>query len=261
MNRQQATKHLTIPTPSTSAHRTLPFKPPTLSQIRSNLPKPQTPSIPKIHVGIVSRVGTMSKTVHVSFNTQRFDNWLKRHTQHTTRVLAHEPTGYLRAGDVVEFARFTPLTMAERYECGKLDRRGGGVRYEVHRVITPFGERVEERKELKGRGELWENLGSIEFERRKEELVRPWNTNPERRMGILEGMYEAVRMEVERMQGALRSEPSNFAGSEQAPDEGEQQAAGGGGTIPAEDLLDDMSDAQKDIASELQRLQQESPPA
>jgi ribosomal protein S17 len=203
----------------------------------------------------------MSKTAHISFNTQRFDNWLKRHTQHPTRVLAHEPTGYLRAGDVVEFARFTPATMAERYECGKLNRRGGGVRYEVHRVITPFGELVEDRKELKGKGELWENLGSREFERRKEELGRPWNTNPKRRMGILEGMCEAVGMEVQKMQGILRSERNNSMGSEQAPVKGMQQITGRGGTAPAEDRLDEMSDAQKDIAAELQKLQQESPPA
>lgn len=166
--------------------------------------------------------------------------------------MAHEPTGYLHAGDVVEFARFTPLTMAERYESGKLDKRSGGVRYEVYRVVTPFGEPVAQRKELKGEGELWDNFGGVEFLRRKKELGRPWNTNRERKLGIVEGMCEAVGMEVERMRQQLGPR-TNKVEVRQA----EQQMPGGSGDVlPAEKLLDEMSEAEKDIAAELHKLQE-----
>lgn len=108
ISKPQPTSYLTIPTPSTSAHKTVAFKPPPLPLIRSNLPKPQVPSKPKVYIGTVRRVGTMFETVQISFNTQSFDHKQFRRTQHPTRIMAHEPTGYLRAGDVVEFARFTP---------------------------------------------------------------------------------------------------------------------------------------------------------
>jgi ribosomal protein S17 len=150
LTNQQATSYLQIPTLSTSIHRSREFAPPSLDQIRSNLPRAKMPSVPRIRVGTVSRVGTMSKTVQITFNTEYFDKWFKRRMQQPRHILAHEPTGYLRAGDVVHFARFTPATMTDRFESGKLDRRGGGVRFEVHRVMTPFGEALEDRKELQG---------------------------------------------------------------------------------------------------------------
>lgn len=175
---------------------------PTLAEIQSN--QLRTRTRPKFFLGTVTRVGTMSKTVQISRRRQGFDGWLKRHTQRTERILAHEPSGYLRAGDVVEFARFSPATMAERYESGRLDRRGGGVRFEVHRVVTPFGEPVRERAALPREGELWGRFGDVEFERRRDELKRPWNKEDgKRRLGVLEGMCEAVQMEIERMRGQL----------------------------------------------------------
>lgn len=199
----------------------------------------------------------MSKTVQITFNTQRFDAWLKRYSQRPTRILAHEPTGYLRIGDVVEFARFTPATMAERYESGKLERRGGGVRWEVHRVVTPFGERVEDRKELEGKGELWERLGDVEFDRRKAELERVWNKHGTRRKAILKGMFEALELEVERMRGQLGLKLDNSTGVEQAA----RPTSGDNATTPNGEAIPEVSDAQKDIAAELQRLQQGSPSA
>lgn len=201
----------------------------------------------------------MSKTVQISYNTQRFDRWHRRHTQHTTRILAHEPTGYLREGDVVQFARFTPATMADRYESGMLDRRGGGVRHEVHRVVTPFAEPVEERSELAGRGELWERLGSVEFERRRRDLARPWNRSRESRVRILEGMYEALAMEVQSMRALLGPGSKEGEGSARRVGEWEQQnpatkEAGGRRQDPPHAL----SDAEKDIAAQLQKPERES---
>ncbi len=203
----------------------------------------------------------MSKTVQISYNTQRFDNWLKRHIQHPTRILAHEPTGYLHIGDVVEFARFTPATMADRYESGKLDRRGGGVRFEVHRVITPFGEPVEERKELQGKGELWENLGLIEFERRKTELSRSWNQARKRKVALMEGMHEALSLDLERMGRQLELTPK----SSKMPDQtvvGEKELAhDSAGPDLVDGNLDGMTEAQRDIAVQLQKLQENARPA
>ena len=81
---------------------------------------------------------------------------------------------------MVEFARFSPATMAERYETGRLARRGdqGGVRHEVHRVATPFGsENVRDRKGFPADegGELADRFGDVEFARRVVDLQRPWN--------------------------------------------------------------------------------------
>jgi len=151
----------------------------------------------------------------------------------------------------VEFARFTPATMAERYESGMLNRRGGGVRWEVHRVVTPFGKRVEDRAELEGKGELWERLGDVEFERRKAELGKPWNKNVKRRVRILEGMFEALGMEAERTRLEMGLTLDKVEGLEQPP----QQSSCGGRTIPGEEFSEEMSEAQKDIAKELQKLQ------
>ncbi|KAF7508700.1 hypothetical protein GJ744_008947 [Endocarpon pusillum] len=258
---QHPTSYLTIPKPSTSTHRTRTLTPPSLDQIRANLPKPQTPSTPKILVGTVSRVGTMSKTVQISYNTQRFDNWLKRHIQHPTRILAHEPTGYLHVGDVVEFARFTPATMADRYESGKLNRRGGGVRFEVYRVITPFGQPVEERKELHGKGELWENLGVVEFERRKNELSRPWNQDRKRKVALMEGMCEALSLDLEKMrlQLGVTSKPSEDP--DQAATDVQELVYDSAGLEPVDGSLDEMSEAQRGIAAEGQKLQENTRPA
>lgn len=140
--------------------------------------------------------------------------------------------------------------MAERYESGKLDTRSGGVRYEVYRVVTPFGDPVAERKELKGQGELWDNFGGVEFARRKRELERPWNTHRERRLGIVEGMCEAVGMEVERLRQQLgpRTNKVEMKKAEQ------QMPKGSGDVPPTEKLLNEMSEAEKDIAAELQKL-------
>jgi ribosomal protein S17 len=198
----------------------------------------------------------MSKTVQITYNTQSFDDWLKRYTQHPTRILAHEPTGYLRVGDVVHFARFTPATMADRFETGKLDRRGGGVRCEVHRVVTPFGEAVEQRKELKGEGELWEKVGSVEFERRKVELTRPWNKDGKRRMAILEGMGEALEMDVEATRTQLGLTTNEHEGQEQSGSVVKDKAPVFSDQTPAsEGMFEEMSEAQKDIAAQLQKLQ------
>lgn len=197
----------------------------------------------------------MRSSVQISYNTQRFDNWFKRHTQHTTRILAHEPTGYLREGDVVEFARFSPATMAERYESGKLNRRGGGVRYEVHRVVTPFGEPVAERKELPKEGELADRFGDVEFQRRSVELTKPWNKkDKKRRVGILEAMWEAIQMEVERVREQSSSKVKQVKVVEQA-------FAGSGETLSTDTLTEALSDAQKDIEIQLQKLRGESPSA
>jgi hypothetical protein len=196
----------------------------------------------------------MSSTVQISYNAEGFDSWFQRRTQHTVRVSAHEPTGYLRAGDVVEFARFTPATMAERYESGKLNRRGGGVRYEVHRVVTPFGERIEERSEVPRDGEVGDRFGAVEYERRKKELGRPWNKDAKRRVGIVEGMHEAVTMEVERMRKILGFAPREARGSGQSLDDAKTHSGESGTTIPEEPAVEEMSEAQKDIAEQLQKL-------
>jgi ribosomal protein S17 len=213
------------------------------------------PSVPRIRVGTVSRVGTMSKTVQITFNTEYFDKWFKRRMQQPRHILAHEPTGYLRAGDVVHFARFTPATMTDRFESGKLDRRGGGVRFEVHRVMTPFGEALEDRKELQGEGELWEKFSTVEFERRKAELARPWNQNRERKVALLEGMWEALETEMEEMKMAgLTLKASDMV--DDAADESRQDHNPG-----ADEDFKGMSDADRDIARQLQRLQGDSPSA
>lgn len=141
----------------------------------------------------------MTSTVQIAYAAQGFDTWLKRRTQHTVKVSAHEPAGYLRVGDLVEFARFSSATMADRYECGRLERRGGGVRYEVHRVVTPFGGSVQERKEVPKEGEVGDRFGALEFERRQKELMRPWNQKREMRVKILERMWETVAVEAETM--------------------------------------------------------------
>lgn len=151
----------------------------------------------------------------------------------------------------MEFARFTPATMAERYESGKLNRRGGGVRWEVHRVVTPFSEPVNERKELNGEGELWEKLGDVEFERRKAEFTRPWNRGRKKRVGILEGMCEALAMEVEGLKRQLGLTSNGSEELEQAA----QHVVRNEDTVPGEELLEEMSEAQKDIAAELRKLQ------
>lgn len=196
----------------------------------------------------------MSSTVQISYNAQRFDSWLKRRTQTSVRVSAHEPTGYLRAGDVVEFARFSPATMAERYESGMLNRRGGGVRHEVHRVVTPFGERVEERKEVPKEGEVGDRFGAVEFERRKRELGRPWNRNGRRRVGIVEGMYDAVELEMERIRKTLGLVRPGQSSHEANSENGEADT-----TIPDDSLLGEVSEAQKDIAAELRKLREKTP--
>jgi hypothetical protein len=198
----------------------------------------------------------MSKTVQITFNTEYFDKWFKRRMQKPTRLLAHEPTGYLRKGDVVQFARFTHATMADRYETGKLDRRGGGVRFEVHRVITPFGEALEDRKELQGKGELWDRLSSVEFERRKVELARPWNQNRTRRVALLEGMWEALEAEMEeiKMADQLGLRSKDRARVDDAGDEGKQNQSPG-----TEEEFKDMSDADRDIALQLRRLRDDFP--
>jgi hypothetical protein len=145
--------------------------------------------------------------------------------------------------------------MADRYESGKLNRRGGGVRFEVHRVITPFGEAVEEREELQGKGELWERLSSVEFERRRVELARPWNQDRNRKVALLEGMWEALGADVEKMkivdQLGLTSKNSRRVGD--ATDEGKQEQSPG-----AEEDLKDMSDADRDIALQLRKLRDDS---
>ena len=254
-SQQHSTSFLTIPTPSTSAHHDpRPFKPPSLSLIRSNLPPTKAPpSIPKLYRGTVTRVGTMTSTVQIAYNAQRFDSRLKR-TQLTVMISAHEPTGYLRAGDVVEFARFSPATMADRYECGQLNRRGSGVRYEVHRVVTPFGQGVQERKEVPREGEVGDRFGAVEFERRRKELGRPWNKNREMRVRILEEMCEAVGMDVEAMSkglGAASKEDGAFG-----PSFGdmEQRLAENEAPTLKETVLEEVSDSQRDIAAQLQKL-------
>lgn len=197
----------------------------------------------------------MSKTVQITFNTEYFDKWFKRRMQQPTRILAHEPTGYLRKGDVVHYARFTPATMADRYETGKLDRRGGGVRFEVHRVMTPFEEALEDRKELQGKRELWESLSSVEFERRKVELTRPWNQDLKRKLALLEGMWEALELDMDEMKMAgLTLKASDMV--DDATSEGKEDDTPG-----AEDDFKGMSDADRDIALQLQRLRDDSPSA
>ncbi len=161
----------------------------------------------------------------------------------------------------MEFARFTPATMADRYESGKLNRRGGGVRFEVHRVVTPFGEPVEERKELQGKGELWGRLGFMEVERRKTELSRSWNQDRKRKVALIEGMYEALNLDLEKMRQQLgvTLKPSEI--SDQAAAEVEEPVYDSAGPELVDGKLDGMSEAQRDIAAELRKLQENARPA
>lgn len=132
--------------------------------------------------------------------------------------------------------------MAERWEGGKLERREGGVRWEVRRVRTPWGEGVGERdiggegakaegegqgkagkggkgaKGKDGKGlekkdgeklegkELWEWYGAVEFERRKADLKKGWNVKSvERRVNILEAMGDIVTNEVRGIRREVRA--------------------------------------------------------
>ena len=75
-------------------------------------------------------------------------------------------------------------------------------------MITPYVEAVAERKELQGKGELWERFGVVEFERRTKEMKLWYNRrDPERMMALLEGMVEAVRWEIGRIREQLGLRP------------------------------------------------------
>jgi hypothetical protein len=126
-------------------------------------------------------------------------------------------------------------------------------------VVTPFGEPVRERAALPREGELWDRFGDVEFERRRDELKRPWNKEDgKRRLGVLEGMCEAVQMEVERMRGQLSLSLKAGEASEQMP---QQQMTQMGATMPTEGQFQEPSDAQRDIAAQLQKLQGEDSPS
>ena len=161
----------------------------------------------------------------------------------------------------MEFARFMPATMADRYESGKLNRRGGGVRFEVYRVITPFGQPVDERKELHGKGELWDNLGVVEFERRKDELSRPWNQDRKRKVALMDGMYEALSLDLEKMRRQLGVTPKPSEMPDQAATEVQELVYDSAGPELVDGSLDDMSEAQRDIAAELQKRRENTRPA
>jgi len=120
--------------------------PPEPSETSTQTPSPFQSDIEFIEtsrriVGIVTRTGTMSKTVAVSTNRQHFDRFLQKHYTKAAKTLVHDPGEMLVEGDVIEYGLFPPQERAHRIRTG----RGKRVKYVVRNVVTPFGVPLDQR--------------------------------------------------------------------------------------------------------------------
>ncbi|KAK5942371.1 hypothetical protein PMZ80_004934 [Knufia obscura] len=171
-----------------------------------------------MHIGTVTRTGTMSQTVQITRHHQVWDKFLQKHYTRPLRLKAHDPNpdGYLREGDIVEYGSYTQAEKdtklakdRERVEreterlsaqdsSGKAVRRfkrteetrrkmrGAkvrGVQFVVRRVVTPFGVGLDERMERLSVGSEFGLRQEASSEGGQDSLVRGLGGNLSRKSG------------------------------------------------------------------------------
>ncbi|KAL3475476.1 hypothetical protein BJX99DRAFT_229640 [Aspergillus californicus] len=89
--------------------------------------------------GTVVSVGRMDRTVRVEYRHTSWDSYLRKDFPKITTYLVSDPQNSLREGDVVEFSSGSPKSRQ--------------VRHVVERIITPFGDAIEDRPAVMSREE------------------------------------------------------------------------------------------------------------
>jgi ribosomal protein S17 len=109
------------------------------------------------HIGTVTRVDSMHKTVRVSRKILVWYVPFKKHYLRDLHVFVHDPHNLLVEGDVIRYGEFPPSLRARRDSRNQkvisrkrpTDRNGmvreKGVRFMVREIVTPFGVPLEQR--------------------------------------------------------------------------------------------------------------------
>ncbi|KAL9110088.1 MAG: hypothetical protein Q9227_005281 [Pyrenula ochraceoflavens] len=93
-------------------------------------------------VGTVIKAGTMDKCVVVRTPTQVYNKMLMKYLRAKAQYLCHDPRNSLRVGDVIEYA-----------EWEERGTRGNRVEMVVERILSPFGEPIDQREKVPDRAE------------------------------------------------------------------------------------------------------------